>query len=148
VERQSEQGSTLVEAAIAVAIATVVAGAALDATIFATRAAGMRPVRDALENEVRREMPVAIDLLKYQGGSIVPASVATTLPMPSGTPLPARVSVAVLPDPAGFFRVTLTAEAGDPPQRARLTATLGAQAPAPGTIVTAPGLAPAPTGAP
>jgi len=127
---------------------SVVAGAALDATILATRAAGMRPVRDALENEVRREMPVAIDLLKYQGGTIAPATVATTLPMPGGTPLPASVSIAVSPDPSGSFRLTLTAEAGDPTQRARLTATLGAQALVPGTIVTAPALAPAPTGAP
>lgn len=147
-ERQSERGSTLVETAVAVAIVSVVAGAALDATIVATHAAGTRPVRDALENEVRREMPVAIDVLKYQGGTIAPATVETTLPMPGGTPLSTRVSIAVSPGPAGSFRLTLTAEAGDPAQRARLTATLGNQAPVPGTIVTAPALAPAPTGAP
>jgi type II secretory pathway pseudopilin PulG len=148
VELQSERGSTLVETAVAVAIVSVVAGAALDATILATHAAGTRPVRDALESEVRREMPVAIDVLKYQSGAIAPTSVATTLPMPAGTPLSARVSIAVSPDPAGSFRLTLTAEAGDPTQRVQLTATLGAQAPVPGTIVTAPALAPAPTGAP
>ncbi len=147
-ERQSERGSTLVETAIAVAIAGVVAGAALDATILATHAAGLRPVRDALESELRREMPVALDILKYQGGAIAPAAVATTLPMPAGTPLTAKVSIAVSPDPAGSTRVTLTAEGGDPPQRARLTAALGAQTLVPGTIVTAPGLVPAPTGAP
>lgn len=129
-------------------MAGLVAGAVLDATILATHNAGIRSVREALENELRREMPVALDILKYQGGTLVPTAIATTLPMPAGTPLPARVSIAISPDPSGSFRVIISAEAGDPPQRSRLSATLGAQAPLPGTVVTAPGLAPAPTGAP
>ncbi len=145
---EPQRGSALVETAIAVAISGLVAGAVLDATIFATRSAGMRPVREALEDEVRREMAVALDVLKYRGGTIAPAAVATTLPMPAGSPLAARVSITVSPDPSGAVSVTVTAEAGDPAQHATLRATAGAQAPLPGTVVTAPGLVPAPTGAP
>lgn len=145
---EPQRGSALVETAFAVAIAGLVAGAVLDATVLATRSAGMRPIRDALENEVRRELPVALDVLKYQGGTIVPAAIATTLPMPAGSPLAARVSIAVSPDPSGAISVTVTADAGNPAQRATLSATLGAQAPLPGSVVTAPGLVPAPTGAP
>ena len=145
---EPQRGSALVETAIAVAVAGLVAGAVLDAAILATRSAGMRPVRDALESELRREMPIAIDLLKYQGGTIVPAAVVTALPMPAGTPLAARVSISVSPDPSGAIHVTIAASAGEPPQRASLRATIGAQAPLPGSIVTAPGLVPAPTGAP
>ncbi len=145
---EPQRGSALVETAFAVAIAGLVAGAVLDATVLATRSAGMRPIRDALENEVRRELPVALDVLKYQGGTIVPAAIATTLPMPAGSPLAARVSIAVSPDPSGAISVTVTADAGNPAQRATLSATVGAQAPLPGSVVTAPGLVPAPTGAP
>ncbi|MGB8519492.1 MAG: hypothetical protein WCD38_04955 [Candidatus Tumulicola sp.] len=145
---EPQRGSALVETAIAVAIAGLVAGAVLDATVLATRSAGMRPIRDALENEVRRELPVALDVLKYQGGTIVPAAIATTLPMPAGSPLAARVSITVSPDPSGAISVTVTARAGNPAQHATLSSTVGAQAPLPGTVITAPGLVPAPTGAP
>lgn len=145
---EPQRGSALVETAIAVAVAGLVAGAVLDATILAMRSAGMRPVREALEDEVRREMAVALDVLKYQGGTIVPAAVATTLPMPAGSPLAARVSITLSPDPSGAVSVTVTAAASDPAQHVTLHATAGAQAPLPGTLVTAPGLVPAPTGAP
>lgn len=147
-DRDSERGYTIVEAAVAVALATVVGGACLNAAVSAMHAAANRSIREALESEVRREMPVAVDVLKYQGGSIVPTAVQTTLPMPAGTPLPARVTIGVSPDPAGAIRIAITAESVESRQRAEFVTTLGSQAPRPGAVVTAPGLAPAPTGAP
>ena len=146
--RESQRGSALVETAVAVAIACLVAGALLNATILATHSAGIRPARETLEAEVRRELPIAVDILKYQGGAVVPAAIATTLPMATGTPLPVNVSIAVAAQPGSSIRVTIAAVGGNPPQRATLNATVGGQAPVPGSVVTAPGLAPAPTGAP
>ena len=148
-EIRGQRGSVLAETAVAVAILALVAGAALNAVIATSRFANGRPVRDALMAEVRREMPVALDLLKYSGANVPPATVATTLPMPTGTPLAVNVSLEVSPAPDGSLRVAITAVQRDPPRdRAALAATLGVQAPQPGARISAPGLAPAPTGAP
>ena len=146
---RSQRGSALVETAVAVAILAVVAGAALNATIFAARSAGIHPERAALQAALQREMPVALDVIKYRGGAIAPATIATTVPMPTGSPLAADLSIAVSPAPDGSVRVGLAAaSADDPREHAELFVTLGAQAPLPGSILQAPGLAPAPTGAP
>ncbi|MEO6836387.1 MAG: hypothetical protein ABI231_10845 [Candidatus Tumulicola sp.] len=148
-EHPEQRGSSLIETAIAIAIASLVAGAALGAAIAATHAAGSDPTRDALQSAAQREMLVALDVLKYQGASIVPVTVATTLPMPAGSPLPAELSIATSALPHGAIRVAITAvnlaRAGG---RATLTATLSDRAPLPGTVLRAPGLVPAPTGAP
>ena len=106
------------------------------------------PIRDALQSAVRREIPIALDVLKYRGSSVVPASVATTLPMPGGTPLPARLSIQTTRLSADALRIAISAVATGSGQRATATAVLGARAPVPGSVVHAPGLVPAPTGAP
>lgn len=148
-ERRAQRGSALVETAVALAILAIVGGAALNAVIATSRFANGRPVRETLAAEVRREMPVAIDLVKYAGANVPPATVTTALPMPTGTPLAANVTLAVSPAPDGSLRVGITAVQRDAPHdRAALTATLGAQAPQPGATILAPGLVPAPTGAP
>lgn len=148
-ERTAQQGSTLVETAVAVAIVTTVAGTALSAAIVAGKSAAMHPLRDALQLEVERQMPLALDVLKYRGTRIRPAAVATTVPMPAGSPLAAAVSIAVSPGSHGELRVTIAASAiARPDERAALQATLDERAPLPGTVVVAPLLAPAPTGAP
>ncbi|MGA8533282.1 MAG: hypothetical protein WB615_04160 [Candidatus Tumulicola sp.] len=117
--------------------------------IVAAHAAGADPVRDALQSEVRREMPIALDVLKYQGTSIVPTAIATTVPLPTGLPLAARVSIEASSLPRDAVRITIEAATVDPPRESEaLTTTLAERAPAPGTVIRAPGLVPAPTGAP
>jgi hypothetical protein len=149
VERPEQKASALVETAIAVAMVTTVAGAALSAAIVAGRAAGMHPAQDALQFEVKREMGIALDVLKYQGANIAPTAIATTLPLPAGSPLPVNVSIATTSLPHGPIRVTITASTSRrPTESVSLTAALDERAPSPGAVVHAPALVPAPTGAP
>jgi hypothetical protein len=103
------------------------------------------PVRDALDSALAREMPLARDILKYQGSNVPPAVIATTLPMPSGSPLAARLSIQTSRR-GDAVRVVVQASAVG--VRRSMAATLGAQAPLPGTVVRPSGLVPAPTGAP
>ncbi len=147
-ERASERGSSLLETTVAIAIVALLAGSALGAAVGAFHATAGTPIRDALQSAVRREIPIALDVLKYRGSSVVPASVATTLPMPGGTPLPARLSIQTTRLSADALRIAISAVATGSGQRATATAVLGARAPVPGSVVHAPGLVPAPTGAP
>jgi hypothetical protein len=148
VEHASERGDTLAETAIAVAIAATVCAAVLAAAVSSLHAAVTLPVRSALRQALAREMHVALDVVKYQGASIPPLSLATALPMPAGTPLPAQLSVSTAKLANGAIIVTVTAAAADGSGiRQSLSARLSRQAP-PGAQVVAPGLAPAPTGAP
>lgn len=104
------------------------------------------PVRDTLDAALAREMPLALDVLKYQGSNVPPATIATSLPMPSGSPLAARLSIQTSRLGGDAVRVVVQASAQG--VRRSLAATLGARAPLPGTVVRASGLVPAPTGAP
>lgn len=148
-DRTSQRASSLVETAIAVAIAALIAGAALNAVIAATRTAGIDPARNALESSVQREMTIARDVLKYGGADVAPATVATTLPMPAGSPLPALLSIETTRLAHGALRIVVSAQAsGRSDERAALSATLSERAPLPGVTVRARALVPAPTGAP
>jgi hypothetical protein len=139
----------LLEATVATAIVATVTGATLGAAASATKAAGGNPVRDALQSAATREMRVALDVLKYQGASIVPNAVPTGIPLATGTPLPAQISIVASPDPSGAIGVTVTATAQDGSGlTASVTESLDSRAPLPGSQARAPGLAPAPTGAP
>jgi hypothetical protein len=83
----------------------------------------MHPARAALQLEVLRQMALALDVLKYRGTRIPPAAVATTLPMPTGSPLAAAVSIAVSPGSHGELRVTIAASViARPGERAALEA--------------------------
>ena len=116
---------------------------------MATHAAARTAMRAVMQEAAEREMRVALDVLKYQGGSLAPVSVATALPLGSGSPLPVQVSVSAALGSDGTTAVTVGVVAtGDSSQRVTLTGTLDRRAPLPGTVLHAPGLAPAPTGAP
>ena len=106
-------------------------------------------MRDALQSAAAREARVALDVLKYDGAAIAPRTIATALPLPVGTPLPAELSITVVPRAFGGTDVTVTAtSSADAAERARITESLDARSPLPGATAKAPGLAPAPTGAP
>ena len=121
----------------------------LGGVIAATRGAAGDPIRDALQDVVQREMRTALDVLKYRDAAISPASIATTVPMPTGSPLPLQLSIHAASNPDGTYAVTIDARASDGSgEAAKLTSTIGDRAPLPGEQIRAPGLVPAPTGAP
>lgn len=145
-----ERGQTLIETIVGTAIVTLVAGAALSATIAAVSHFGPDPAHAALDAAVRREMSVARNLAKYEGATIAPASVSTTVPLPDGSPLPATVVLraTALPDAALDVTISATAMWRGVSESATLSNALAPPAPIPGALLRAPGLAPAPTGAP
>jgi type II secretory pathway pseudopilin PulG len=140
---------TLFETTIAIGILATVAGATLGVSAMASHAAANAAMRGVMQDAAEGEMRVALDVLKYQGGALAPASIATTLPLASASPLPVRISVSSSVAPDGATSITVGVVAiGDPTQQIALTGTLDRRAPLPGSILHAPGLAAAPTGAP
>ena len=139
----------MIELAVCVAVASIAIGAAAAGTISAMRHFGANPQRTALEDAAHREMRVAVDLLKYQGGAIAPAVVATTVPLPGGSPLPAHLGVSTNALSGGGIGVTITASSdADANVAASVSVTLPAPVPVPSAEIVAPSPAPAPTGAP
>jgi hypothetical protein len=139
----------LLETTVATAIAATVTGATLGAVANAVHAAGGDPVRDALTSAAAREARVALDVLKYDGAVIRSQAIATSLPMPTGTPLPAQLSIAVVSKALGVTAVTVTATSSvNAAETATIAQSLDSRSPLPGATAKAPGLAPAPTGAP
>lgn len=140
---------TLFETTIAIGILATVAGATLGAGAMATHAAASAAVRSVMQDAAEREMRVALDVLKYQGGTLAPVTIATSLPLASASPLPVRLSVSSSATAGGPTSVTIgIVAADDPQQRMTLNGTLDRRAPLPGTVLHAPELMPAPTGAP
>lgn len=141
-------GTTLLETTVAVGIVAVITGAALSAGSMAAGAAGRSAVRGALQDAAATELRVAFDALKYQGATLTPRAIATTVPLAGGSPLPVVLSLQTQ-SAGGATTVTITAASTlDSTQRVALSATLEQRAPLPGTQIVAPGLVPAPTGAP
>jgi hypothetical protein len=140
-----ERGDSLIEVVVSVAIAAIAVGAFAAGTIAAFHRFGADPVQSALEATVTREMRIAVDLLKYQGASVPPASVATTIPMPSGSPLSVQLTLGTSSDADGSVTVTITATStNDTAKTASATQTIAAPAPLPGARIpaAAPGAAP------
>jgi hypothetical protein len=123
---------TLAEAAAATAIVALATGAILAAALPAVR--GMRAdARDvALSGLVNGEVRAARDILKYDGSSLVPTTVATTLPLSGASPVP----------------ITFTASTTDGAHTAQAQAVIAARAPQPGRRFAPAGLVAQPTGAP
>ncbi len=144
----SQRGTTLAETAVTVGIVAIVAGAVLHGALVAARGAGDARTA-ALRQAAARELSIALDLLKYDDATLAPASVATSVPMAAGSPLPAQLSISAAAQTDGALLVTVEAAASDGSgKRASLAAILARRSVLPGTQVRAPGLAPAPTGAP
>ncbi|HZY99636.1 MAG TPA: hypothetical protein VFE36_08690 [Candidatus Baltobacteraceae bacterium] len=140
---------TLFETTIAIGILATVAGTTLGVSAMAAHTAADAAARSVMQDAAEREMRVALDVLKYQGGSLAPVTIATSLPLASASPLPVRVSVSSLVTAGGATSVTIGVVAtNDSTQSVTLSAALDRRAPLPGSTWRAPGLAPAPTGAP
>jgi len=135
---EGERGESLIETVVSVAIIALFVGAIAAGTIAAAHRFGPDPVASALEETLASEMRIAVDLLKYQGASVPPASIATTIPLPSGSPLPAQLSLATTTANDGSVTIVLTATStNDPAESATLTQTIAAPAPLPGARIPA-----------
>ncbi len=146
----AERGQALIEAIVATAIATILVGAVLAGLVAANAHFGPDPAREALDSALAREMSIARNIVKYQGTTLAPATVATSVPLPNGSPLPATLELQSTPLPGGGMQITITAAAtwNNTAENRSLITTLLAPAPLPGSSIALPGLAPAPTGAP
>lgn len=133
-----ERGDSLVEVVIAVAIVAIAVGALGGTLIAAERRFGPDPIESALEATTTREMRIAVDVMKYQGASLPSTSLATTIPLPSGSPLPVVLSVTSATAADGSVTIVLSADDSDDASKsATLSQTIAAPAPLPGARVPA-----------
>lgn len=142
-----ERGSSLAEAIVAVAIVCLAVGAAVTVAIPALHRLVPDAESTALAHAAQNELAAAIDITKYDGSTLVPNVVTTTVPLSGASALTATLTLAVSPD--GDARdIEVTAAAADGSASAHVDATIAARAPQPGSTI-APGIAvAAPTGAP
>src|SRR5579863_31997 len=128
---------------VAVGIVAIATSAAIGGAIAAAHTFGPDLRYEALHAALEREAGLATDLLKYRGGTIVPATVATTIPLPGASPEPAHVSIGSSPMPNGAVSVTLAASLDDRPQEtATFTTVVPAPAPLPQSTIVVGGNAP------
>ena len=131
--RQVERGDSLVEVVVAVAIIATALGALGAATIAAVHRFGPDPFQSALEGAVTREMRIAVDVMKYQSATIAPSTVATTIPLPSGSPMPAHLALEATTDTDGSVTIVVRAtDDADASKSVTLSQTIAAPAPLPG----------------
>ena len=145
-----ERGQTLIEVIVATAIVTLVIAVVLSGAIVSAAHFGPDPAQTALQQAIERELRVARNIVKYQGSTLQPVTLQTTLPLPDGSPLPATLQLILAAAPSGGEQVTIAASAvwQNAAHNASLSAMRLAPAPAPGSSFSLPGYVPMPTGAP
>lgn len=142
-----ERGDSLVEVIVAVAVIAITLGAVLSGTVAAAHRFGSDPVQDVLQAKVLDETRIATNLLKYQGVSLTPAVIATTIPIAGASPLPAHLSLAVATTAAGGYIVTIRAQSDrDSSAIATVRTLIARPVPLPSSTVNAGSIA-APVGA-
>lgn len=140
---RGERGDSIIEVVVAVAIAAIACAALIAGTVAAAHRFGPDAATCALQAAVQREMRIAVDVMKYQGGSIAPATIATSVPLPGGSPAAAHLSIATSTLANGANVITLQATLdADPSKTATLTTTLPPPAPLPSSTIFATGSAP------
>jgi Tfp pilus assembly protein PilE len=134
--RSDERGESLIEVVVAVAVVAIVTGALGSALVAAVHHFGGDPIQTALETSVAREMRVAVDVMKYQGASLPSATVATAVPLPSGSPLPVSYAISSHSNADGSVTIVLSAtDSNDSSKSATLSQTIAAPAPLPGARI-------------
>ncbi|HET9029732.1 MAG TPA: prepilin-type N-terminal cleavage/methylation domain-containing protein [Candidatus Aquilonibacter sp.] len=136
--RSSERGEGLVEVLVASAIVGMVIAAVISGTVAATHQFGARSSDAALRQAAFRELRIATDILKYQGGSIAPAAIATTAPLPGASPMPVHLSIATTLFSSGGFSVAVTVRNDIDGRAFSASATLPRPVPLPSSLITAP----------
>ncbi|MGB6984948.1 MAG: prepilin-type N-terminal cleavage/methylation domain-containing protein [Candidatus Aquilonibacter sp.] len=143
--RSGERGESLVEIVVAIAIVAIATGALGAATSAAVHRFGPDPIQSALETSATREMRVAVDVMKYQGASLPIASVATTVPLPSGSPIPVSYALSSQTNADSSVTILLSVtDSDDGTKSATVSQTIAAPAPLPGARVPAAGNGSAP----
>ena len=143
-----ESGASLLEAVIAMGILACVLGVLLNLATNAIRHFGPDPYQEAIDRAAAREAHIAADLLKYSDATLAPASLATTVPLPSASPLPVQLVLDVRSQSDGSTAITVRATSSLPVRSASANLLLAHRAPPPGANVIAPATVAAPTGAP
>jgi hypothetical protein len=134
----AERGEGLVETILAVAITSVVLLVVLGAVISAAHRLGPDPVRDALARHAQSELRLAINALKYQGASLTPSTVATSVPLASGSSISAHETLGTTTNADGSIAISVSATAdGQTGESASAAATVTQPAPAPSTSIPA-----------
>lgn len=142
--RQAERGEGLIEAIVAVAILATLASAVVGAIVVSTRWVASATIQRALQQVTEREVRVAVDILKYRGGSIAPLTIATTAPLPGGSPLSVHLSIAALANGDGSTTVTVSASQDAGSARASSSLRVPQPVPLPSSDVEATGTGSAP----
>lgn len=137
--------TTIAAGLIAMLFVAVGTGIVHESTAFQSNARA-----DALGAAAREEARIAADALKYDGSSLQAISVATTVPMPIGSPLPAQLSLSTEMLPGGALVLRVRASNGSSPGSLAREATLVVERrmPVPGSSAIAPTQVAAPFGAP
>ncbi|HUY11848.1 MAG TPA: hypothetical protein VMV73_06270 [Candidatus Dormibacteraeota bacterium] len=143
-------GFTAIETVVAAGILALVIGAVSTAMLAQSRSLSDGAIADALGSEVREEARIAADALKYDGSTILPASVPTSLPMPIGSPLPITLSLSEIDLGDGGLEITTRAitEVAQGSQSRSATLSLLRRMPEPGSEIMASAPVAAPLGAP
>lgn len=142
--RRSERGEGIVEVVVAAALISIAFAAVISGSLAAAHRFGAQPVDRALQALSQRELRVAVDVLKYQGGSIAPVTLETTAPLPGGSPVPIHLSIAATSLVGGGYSVIVHAAADGTNEGATASATVPQPVPLPSSEVPSPGNAPAP----
>lgn len=137
--RDSERGDGLIDAIVAVAITSVVLLTVMGAAISAAHRLGPDPIRDALAQRTQSELRLALDAMKYQGASLVPAIVSTTVPLPDGSLIAVREALETSANADGSIAISVSASAdSQSSENAVASATAPKPAPAPSSTIPAP----------
>ena len=135
---RTEGGEGLVEVVITVAIFAVVATAVIGGVISATRQFGPDPIRDALSRQAHSELRIAINAMKYQGATLSPLTVPTTVPLPGGNPIATHEMLATTTNADGSINISVSASAdGRDNENVTARATVAKPAPAPSANIPA-----------
>ncbi len=148
--RVRARGFTALETTIAAGLIAVLF-TAVGSGLVREGAAFQRGVTaDVLAAAAHEELRIAADALKYEGSSLQATDIATTLPMPVGSPMPARISLSIASLPGGSLAIRVRASGRGASGTLAREATLVVERrmPVPGSSITAAAPVAAPFGAP
>lgn len=107
--RSGERGEGLVDAVAGAAIVSIAVAAVTSAVIASTHWLASNDRTNALRNLAASETRVALDVLKYEGGSVPPAVIATTVPVSGASPIAVHLSIVTTANPDGSRTIAVSA---------------------------------------
>ncbi len=148
--RVRARGFTALETTIAAGLIAVLFAAVGSGLVREGAAFQSGVTADVLAAAAHEEVRIAADAMKYEGSSLQPAEIATALPMPAGSPIPAQISLSIasLPDGAFTIRVRASGRGASGTLAREATLVVERRMPVPGSSITAAAPVAAPFGAP